>query len=156
MNEIYTILCNHVELTIPIGDPLHLWKGIRSRFQMNRIALFSESPFMTDFENVSRILDLGNAILDTSKAGKMRNAYCLKMFTFENTIKLLREQDYIDACFFLPFASWISANFSISIDLPFRLFSFELSFQMISTFFEQFPDLKKTEYCKKLLKELRQ
>ena len=156
MNEIYTILCNHVELTIPIGDPLHLWKGIRSRFQMNRIALFSESPFMTDFENVSRILDLGNAILDTSKAGKMRNAYCLKMFTFENTIKLLREQDFIDACFFLPFASWISANFSISIDLPFRLFLFELSFQMISTFFEQFPDLKKTEYCKKLLKELRQ
>lgn len=156
VNEIYTILCNHVELTIPIGDPLHLWKGIRSRFQMNRIALFSESPFMTDFENVSRILDLGNAILDTSKAGKMRNAYCLKMFTFENTIKLLREQDFIDACFFLPFASWISANFSISIDLPFRLFLFELSFQMISTFFEQFPDLKKTEYCKKLLKELRQ
>lgn len=126
-----------------------LWKGIRSRFQMNRIALFSESPFMTDFENVSRILDLRNAILDTSKAGKMRDAYCLKMFTFENTIKLLREQDYIDACFFLPFASWISANFSISIDLPFRLFLLELSFQIISTFLEQFPDLKKNRILQK-------
>lgn len=34
MNEIYTILNNHVEQTIPIGYPLNLWKCIRSRFQM--------------------------------------------------------------------------------------------------------------------------
>ena len=34
VNEIYTILNNHVEQTIPIGYPLNLWKCIRSRFQM--------------------------------------------------------------------------------------------------------------------------
>ena len=100
-------------------------------------------------QQVKNILELGKVLDDITSAGKMRDIYCLKLFTFANVIKLLRNEDYLDASFLFPFACWICVVYSISIDLPFRLFLIELSFQMINCFREQFAPLKQNGVIQK-------
>lgn len=72
----------------------------------------------------------------------MRDAYCIKLFTFQNVCKLLKSGQYIDAVLLFPFAAWIAADFSVKIDLEFRLFLIEISFQMIMEFKNNFFQLK--------------
>lgn len=52
INNIYYEQISDDELTIPIGDPLHLWKHLRSKFQMYSIDLFENSPYATDYQKV--------------------------------------------------------------------------------------------------------
>ena len=109
------------ELSIHVNYPLHLWKSIRSSFQSHPISLFDDSPFTTNYEKVKEMLEIGKALEDTSSS------------LFENLLKLIYAKDCIDASFILPFACWIVANFSISIDLSFRLLLIELSFHKFTT-----------------------
>ena len=105
--------------------------------------LFEDSPFETDFELAKQILSFGAYLTDTTAAGKTRDIYCFQLFNFENVFKLLEEGDFIDATFFFAFATWTVVIFSTSIDLQFRIFLNELSFQMIYTFYENIADFKK-------------
>lgn len=91
---IYQNLVDDPELSIPVGDPLHLWKSIRSRYQKNLISLFADSESSTDFESAKFILDIGNALEDITQAGKMRDCYCMKLFTFQNVCKLLKGKTF--------------------------------------------------------------
>lgn len=141
--EIFNELVDDITLTIPIGDPLHLYKSLRSRYQTHPIKLFSDSNLSTNFEETDLILDIGQALSDVSHLGKMRDCYCLKFFTLENVIKLFKNGKIMDAIFILPIACWIVSIYSTTIDLSFRLFFVELSFQIFSMFFENFTDLKK-------------
>ena len=71
---------------------------------------------------------------DKSKAGKMKDNYVLKLFTFDNVKQLLMEDDYVDATFiFLVYCGFIFVYGTVS-DLPFRLLLLELIFQMLSLF----------------------
>ena len=87
VTNVYLKLSSNDELSIPVNDPLHLWKSIRSRFQLHPIFLFDDSPFTTSYEKVEEILEIGKALKDTSSTGKMRDAYSLQLFTFENLLK---------------------------------------------------------------------
>ena len=54
VNEIHDILCAHPELTLPVGDPLHLWKGLRRHFQLFPIAVLNDLPLASDIEEVKK------------------------------------------------------------------------------------------------------
>lgn len=149
VNDVHTKLCDCPDFIVPTGDPLHLWKDLRRRFQQHVIALFSNSPLATDFERAKSILNVGKALNDTSDVGKMRDIYCIQLFTLENVYKLLDNDDYMDATLFFPYACWIIVVYSIQIDLEFRLFLTELSFQFIQTFLDNFPTLKQNRVLQK-------
>ena len=141
IKDIWMALSKNSNITIPIGDPLHLWKNIRSRFLKYQIALFADSPFTTDIRNVRDVLGLGKALTDITPIGKMRDIYVMQIFTFNNVKQLMSAGDYLDATFLLPFACWVTVIFSTKIDLQFRIFLTELAFQIISVFRQHLPKL---------------
>ena len=143
VNKIFNELVNDITLTIPIGDPFHLFKALRSRYQIHPIKLYADSDLSTDYEKAESILEIGQALSDMTHLGKMRDCYCIKLFTLENVVKLLKAGGFIDSTFIFPVACWIVSIFSTKIDLSFRLFFTELAFQMFSDFHEHFTDLKK-------------
>lgn len=122
VNQIYLELEKDPNLHINVGDPLHLWKGMRSKYQTNIIKLFSDLEASTDYESAKATLDIGNVLDDHSSIGKMRDSYSIILLSFENVCKLLSAGLFVDSTLFFPFACWIAADYSISIDLQFRLF----------------------------------
>ena len=66
VSQIYLELEKDPDLHIPVGDPLHLWKGMRSKYQTNIISLFSDSEASTDIESAKAILEIGKALDDYS------------------------------------------------------------------------------------------
>ena len=145
VNNIFTNLMNDITLTIPIGDPLHLLKSLRNRYQLHPIVLFDDCLISTNFKETASILDIGKALLDDTHLGKMRDIYVIKFFTLENVIKLLKAHHYVDAVFIFPLACWLISFYSLKIDLSFRLFFLELSFQMISLIHLNFTGLKENK-----------
>ena len=133
---------------IPISDPLHIFKNIRAKLLKHQIRLFPFSNCV-DVASMRNLLDLGNPLVDESQMGKMRDSYVLSLFTFENIVKLLNEGQYVNACFLLPFASWLAVIFSDKIDLGLRLFLVELSFQILSDWCSEFDSLKEAGVSQK-------
>ena len=128
-------------LWIPITDPLHALKNMRARLIKHSLQLFPSCPH-TSIEEIRRVLALGPVLDDESQIGKMRDCYVVGLFTFRNVSELLKEGQYVAACFLLPFACWMGAIFSVDMDLSFRLFCVELSFQLIRIYFGEFEQLK--------------
>ena len=141
ITNIWTWLCEDKTGIMPVSDPLHVWKNIRSRLISRPICLFDKSV-RTDIESIKQTLDLGPALDDVSHIGKMRDVYVLKLFTFENVSKLLGAGNYIAAFVLLPFAAWLLVVFSTRIDDQLRLFLCELSFQLLSRFLSEFDTLQ--------------
>lgn len=104
VSQIYLELEKDPDLHIPVGDPLHLWKGMRSKYQTNIISLFSDSEASTDIESAKAILEIGKALDDYSSTGKMRDSYSLLLFSLENVCKLLSAGPFVDAALFFSFA----------------------------------------------------
>ena len=127
--------------TIPISDPLHIWKNIRSNLISHPISLFPQS-IATSITKIRQELNLGNALDDVSQVGKMRDIYALRLFRIENVIALLKEQDYTAAFLLLPFAAWALVVFDLDIDQQLRLFLCELAFQLLYTYMDQFGALQ--------------
>ena len=153
VHNIYRSLVEDIDLYVPVGDPLHLWKSVRTRYLKKPVALFANSPTTTDYQSTKNILDLGKVLDDFTSAGKMRDIYALKLFTLQNVSKLLKESNYADAIFLFPFSCWICAAYSLSINLSFRLFLIEIAFQLISTLRENFGFLKSKGVLQKAREE---
>lgn len=133
---------------IPISDPLHILKNVRARLLKHQIRLFHFSKCV-DIAAMTEVLNLGSPLTDKSQIGKMRDCYVLSLFTFENVVKLLQSRQYLNACFLLPFASWVAVIFSDRINLGLRLFLVELSFQMLSDWFSEFASLNQVGVSQK-------
>lgn len=127
---------------IPISDPLPILKNLRAKLIKHPIYLFASSS-STNLEKIREILNLGSVLDDTSQTGKMRDAYVLSLFTFSNTMKLLKAGQYVDGVFLFPFACWVAVIFSDKINLGLRLFLVELAFQIVSCWFSELPKLNK-------------
>lgn len=140
MRSIYAALSKKKDLWIPISDPLHVFKNMRARLLSHNIKLYPGGP-CTNIESLRTALALGPALNDESQLGKMRDGYVLALFTFDNVATLLKKGHYVHACFLFPFSCWIAVIFSTSIDLNFRLFLVELSFQILSDWFDFYGEL---------------
>ena len=145
IKDVWTWLCADVNAFVPISDPLHIWKNIRSRFITRRIVLFKDSP-ATDIDAVRKALCLGNALDDDSQIGKMRDNYVMELFTFRNVSKLIRAKQYTSAFLLLPFACWIAVTFAEQIDREFRIFLCELVFQLLVQYLAAFQDIPEERF----------
>ena len=130
------------DLTVPIGDPLHIWKNLRCRLQAHPIFMYPEQAVEASAQRASNTLNLGSVLDDTTSTGKMRDSYALQLFTFENVVKLLKAGDYSNAALLMPFACWTAVVYSTAIDINFRLFLTELAFSMIEGWQKLVPELK--------------
>lgn len=124
----------------PIADPLHVLKNMRARMLAHTIMLYSGCP-TTSLESMRRVLNVGSALSDDSQIGKMRDAYVVSLFTFENVYKLMRAGHYVEACLLFPFACWTAVIFSDGIELQLRLFLVELAFQLIHSWYVEASSL---------------
>ena len=129
--------------SMPVGDPLHLFKNIRSRYINHPIKLFYKGN-STNYCNAKDVLKLGNALDDKSQIGTMRDVYVIQLFSFTNVSILLKVKLYNDGFLFFIFSCWIAVIFSSEISLEFRLFLTELCFQCLSICRNEF-ELLKTE-----------
>lgn len=59
VSQIYLELEKDPDLHIPVGDLLHLWKGLRSKYQKYIILLFSDSEASIGIESAKAILEIG-------------------------------------------------------------------------------------------------
>ena len=141
ITHIWQWVSNDENAIIPIADPLHVWKNVRSRLISHKICLFDGSNPI-DINIIRGILDIGDALDDVTQVGKMRDGYVLKLFTFSNVTKLLQAHEYVAAFLLFPFASWILVVFSPHISYQFRLFLCELAFQLLSSYLHEFDTLQ--------------
>ena len=140
IEDVWKWLCAKIDSFVPISDPLHVWKNIRSRFITRRIILFKDSP-ATDINEVRKKLCLGNVLDDTSQIGKMRDNYVTALFTFNNVSTLIKDKQYTSAFLLLPFVCWRVATFSDQIDRELRIFLCELAFQLLVLYLEAFDEI---------------
>ena len=150
ITRIYQWLCANNSVWIPISDPLHVFKNVRSHILRHPIRLYSDA-LTIDLDSMRRVLDLGSALTDETQLGKMRDCYVLSLFTLSNVALLLQAEEYSNAAILFPFACWASCLFSTSLDLSFRLFLVELSFQMLSDWLSQYGEIKMVEKATKEL-----
>ena len=115
---------------IPIADPLHVLKNIRSRLITYPIQLYPNSR-TSEISEMREILKIGPALSDESQIGKMRDSYVTQLFTFENVQRLLRKGQYVHGFLILPFACWTTILFCPRISLKLRLFLVELAYHII-------------------------
>ena len=140
VTDIHKWLCHTKDAWVPIADPLHVFKNMRAKLLVHPIMLLPSCPPVC-IEQMRNVLQLGNTLDDISQTGKMRDSYVMHLFTFENVIKLMRAGQTVAGYLLFPFACWIAVIFSESIDLPFRLFLVELSFQVFSSWLGYLPTL---------------
>ena len=141
ITHIWQWVLNDENAVIPIADPLHVWKNVRSGLISHKICLFNRSNPI-DIDVIRRILDIGDALDDITQIGKMRDCYVLKLFTFRNVSKLLQAREYVAAFLLFPFASWILVVFSPQISHQLRMFLCELAFQLLSSYLREFDTLQ--------------
>ena len=141
VEDIHDKLTMDKSLWIPITDPLHVMKNMRSRLLKYQIQLFAFSP-QVNADELRSALELGPVLNDTSQVGKMRDSYAVSLFTFKNVSHLMKSGRFVAACYLFPFACWIGVIYSQDIDLSLRLFLVELSFQLIRVYFGEFERLK--------------
>ena len=155
LKRIHRLLSADDSLWIPISDPLHVFKNVRSHILRHPIVLYPNTSGV-NLDCMRSVLSLGNALTDETQLGKMRDCYVISLFTFSNVAKLLEAKEYASASILFPFACWASCIFSPSLDLSFRLFLVELSFQMLSDWLSQYAEIKMgEEETKALTKEQR-
>lgn len=84
-----------------LTDPLHILKNARSRIINCKALINPEIPGnYISAESLNEILDLGPVLLDRSSIGKLRDIYPVTLFTINNSMKVLFN-DQIDCFFYL-------------------------------------------------------
>ena len=152
VENVHQWLVDNPKTWIPISDPLHIFKNMRARILSHPIRLYPDSGKI-DFDGMRKLLDLGEVLNDESQIGKMRDCYVLSLFTFHNVAALLEDKQYVNGSLLFPFACWMAAIFSPTINLGFRMFLVEVSFQLLSDWLSDYDELKKMKVSIKYRKE---
>lgn len=142
IHKIYKVVNENDEITIPIADPLHVFKNIRARLLNHTIAITMKNesePALIDIKQIKSILNIGKALDDDSQIGKMRDTYALRLFTFGNLIKLIENGFYPAALLFFPYCCWIAAIYTPNIDLELRFFFIEIAFHLFYKMLSEIP-----------------
>lgn len=94
---------------IPIADPLHIGKNMRSRIINGFVSVRTDGNDPFTASDVEQILKLGETLTDKSSTGKMKDFYVLELFNFPNFFKLWELNQFSIASYILPFACWFEA-----------------------------------------------
>ncbi|KAH0800546.1 uncharacterized protein GO595_006749 [Histomonas meleagridis] len=104
-----------------IGDFLHLLKNARSRILNGQISICTDGKLAFTALDMEKVLQLGAPLTDTSPKGRMKDHYCLKIFTMENFFQLLHSSHINMAFYILPYALWSHAIRNSSLSPQTRL-----------------------------------
>lgn len=74
--------------TIPVSDPLHLFKTFRERILDYPIQILPDGELI-ESDKIEAILNVGPPLCDKSHLSRMRDSFPLQSFTFTNIIKLI-------------------------------------------------------------------
>lgn len=113
--------------TIPIADPLHFGKNIRGKLLDHDVAVVQGGKFV-NAEQLQQILELGDALLDTSLLGRMRDCYVTTLFTLRNTASLMEMHECSASLLFLPYSCVYTAVYATNITPETRQFLVKLAY----------------------------
>jgi hypothetical protein len=84
---------------------------------------------------MERILQLGDTLTDKSPIGAMRDAYAIRLFTFENALKCVQHHNFLGAVYIMLFTFCASALRPAKIPLRQRIFNAQLFFELLHQLF---------------------
>ena len=90
----------------PIADMLHIFKNARSRIINGNVSVRIDGEDSFNAINLEAILELGDALTDSSSKGKMKDFYCFEIFTIQNFFTLMSHKKYSAAFYILPYSLW--------------------------------------------------
>lgn len=125
---------------LPIADPLHVLKNMRARLMTHTIAVVTSDPdtfHTTNIQTLREVLHLGNVLTDETQIGKMRDAYAVKLFTFENFCGLAKAEEYELALLFFPFCCWTAVIWQENLASDMRWVLIETAFQVLMRLLEE-------------------
>lgn len=141
--DAYTAYSNHEDLKY-FGDLLHILKLARSRILTTYVTVRVDSlEYSFTACDIEPILQLGPALTDITKTGKMRDCYTQQLFTMKNLQKLIDAEMFGAAVYFLPFCLWSSAIFVQNLSRQSRLFLLQTAFEIFYGFYLQSIEQKK-------------
>jgi hypothetical protein len=124
------------ERCVPVLDFRHLAKSARSKLVRNPICLDPSSlQSKIDAPSMERILHLGDTLTDESTIGAMRDADAIRLFTFDNALKCVQNQNSLGAVYVLLFSLCASTLRPVGIPLSQRIFNAKLFFQLLHNLF---------------------
>ena len=106
---------------VVVSDLLHLFKNARSRIVNGCVTMSISGLFPFTASDLNRILELGNALTDTTSKGKMTDQYPLEIFTIDNFLTLVMKGHFNMAFYILPYSLWNVALRSPNISVQMRM-----------------------------------
>lgn len=120
---------------IPIGDYMHIFKNLRSRFKKCKIALDKDAKYTFSLNDLKQSLGDSNQYLnDNSFLSSMRDILALELFDINNVVTLLEKNNVILAIALMPMSLFHFAIRSINLPLYDRIYCFTLSFWLLHIF----------------------
>lgn len=117
--EILTI-CSKLQ-TIPLSDPLHLFKGARGKLINHLMMIDIENLRCVNTKLFAEAVELGSVFKDTSSAGSMKDEYAILMFSWFALTETLRKGRYDASYFLLPYVFLMEALKSPLLSVSKRL-----------------------------------
>ena len=114
---------------LPIGDPLHIIKNVRSRFLKVVISLNTSGTISFSLSDLIR--DLGpdkQYLKDLTQLGAMRDGLAIQLFDMNNILFLLQKGDFILMMALLPLSLLQFALRSTNLPIYWRIYSLCLCF----------------------------
>ena len=115
---------------IPITDPLHIGKNMRSRILNGTVSLRIDGRDDFTAHQMEEVLKLGDALTDKSPTGKMKDFYVLEIFNLKNFFELMKQKQFSMALYILPLATWFEALRNPNLTFQARLEFLEFTFQI--------------------------
>ena len=125
----------------PIADMLHIFKNARSRIINGRVSVRIDGKNSFDARDLESILHLGDALLDNSPKGKMKDFYCIEIFRMDNFFTLMNQKYYSAALYILPYILWGEVIRNPSYTPQLRLDLLTLVLDIFAYFKSQIKDL---------------
>ena len=106
---------------VVVSDLLHLFKNARARIINGRVTMNLNGLLPFTASDMNRVLELGNALTDTTSKGKMLDQYPLEIFTINNFLRLVMKGQVNMAFFILPYSIWNIALRSPNLSVQMRM-----------------------------------
>ena len=102
-------------------------RTLRGKLLDHDVAVVQGGKFV-NAEQLQQILELGDALLDTSLLGRMRDCYVTTLFTLRNTARLMEMHEYSASLLLLPYSCVYAAVYTTNSTPETRQFLVKLAY----------------------------
>ena len=130
---------------LPVSDLLHILKCARAHLLGHLIMVEPHKGLCVNLEELKKAVELGAVIDDNSKAGRQKDGYVLKLFSWEIFIKCLNKERFDAAFYLMPFVFLTEAVRSNSLSRGERMSFLEIAFIAFKLHYENLVKLPKNK-----------